>query len=832
MDWPLRAKMAALLVVASLLPLAVSAFIEIRQAQKRLLANSAALLAARGDQLLGELDTFHRGYRLFARRFAHVPSVVAFAQGPREIVDPLHLAVRAILKALAASDPDVLGLAILDVSGTVRIATEDRLIGKNLSYHHDIREALRGAADISDIHLAEPEVGQAPTIAYMAPVSGPDAKTTGVVVVWVRAAALWNIAKASNELAGPRSFAVVYDRHGIRIAHTYRDDVVFRPGGRLDPATVDALVAERRFGDNTRALLEDVRAFPEQFDRARSASPDRGLFRGFSPVNQQWNLGVARRLETLPWTIFYIIPEDSLNAQVAQMTREKTVFAGGIVLVALLAGTLCAAVILKPIRSLATATASLARGDLRARVPTGHADELGRLGTSFNAMGEQLEVQAMDLQRAHEELEQRVHARTAELVRTTQTLEIEVRERQRAEESLATTLDSIGDAVIATDLDGRVVRMNPVAEQLTGWPLEAAKGRPLAEVFCILDEDTRHPVESPVARVLREGVVVGLANYTVLAARDGTERPIADSGAPIRGPKGEIRGVVLVFRDQTEGRRMEAMRAKSLHLESQNVRIREADRLKSEFLANMSHELRTPLNGIIGFAQLMHDGKVGPVSPDHKEYLGDILTSGHHLLRLINDVLDLAKVESGKMDLRPEPLEPERVIGEVRDILRTLAAQKHVELRTEVDARLMRIVVDPAKLKQVLYNYLSNALKFTPDGGRVAIRVAPEGEDDFRLEVEDTGIGIAAENLPKLFVEFQQLDATLGKKHQGTGLGLALTRKLVEAQGGRVGVRSEPGRGSVFFAILPRVTAVLPRVTPVPAPVPSIERGAADEPTG
>src|SRR5207245_11723103 len=136
--------------------------------------------------------------------------------------------------------------------------------------------------------------------------------------------------------------------------------------------------------------------------------------------------------------------------------------------------------------------------------------------------------------------------------------------------------------------------------------------------------------------------------------------------------------------------------------------------LKSEFLANMSHELRTPLNAIIGFSELMHDGKVGPVSADHKEYLGDILTSSHHLQQLINDVLDLAKVESGKMEFRPEAVDLGKLITEVRDILRTLTAEKRIKLAWEVDPALDAIVADPAKLKQVLYNYLSNALKFTP----------------------------------------------------------------------------------------------------------------------
>jgi len=218
----------------------------------------------------------------------------------------------------------------------------------------------------------------------------------------------------------------------------------------------------------------------------------------------------------------------------------------------------------------------------------------------------------------------------------------------------------------------------------------------------------------------------------------------------------------------------------------------------------MSHELRTPLNSIIGFAELMHRGKVGHVSAEHKEYLGDILTSSKHLLQLINDVLDLAKVESGKMEFRPEKVDLAKLIGEVRDILRGLAASKRIQVAADVDPAVASAVVDPARLKQVLYNYLSNALKFTPEDGRVAIRIAPEGPDFFRLDVEDTGIGIRKDDLVRLFVEFQQLDTSSAKKHQGTGLGLALTRRIVENHGGSVHVRSSFGQGSTFSALLPR----------------------------
>jgi signal transduction histidine kinase len=240
-------------------------------------------------------------------------------------------------------------------------------------------------------------------------------------------------------------------------------------------------------------------------------------------------------------------------------------------------------------------------------------------------------------------------------------------------------------------------------------------------------------------------------------------------------------------------------------LEVEKRRAQEANRMKSEFLANMSHELRTPLNAIIGFAKLMAHGKVGPVSPLHQEFLEDILKSSDHLLQLINDVLDLAKVEAGKMEFHPQAIVLPALIAEVRDILRAVAASKQIRIDTHIDPACSELFLDPAKLKQVLYNYLSNALKFTGEGGRVSIKVRSEDAAMFRIDVEDSGIGIRPEDLKVLFTEFRQLDASASKRYQGTGLGLALTRRIVEAQGGKVGVSSTLGQGSIFSALLPRV---------------------------
>jgi PAS domain S-box-containing protein len=229
----------------------------------------------------------------------------------------------------------------------------------------------------------------------------------------------------------------------------------------------------------------------------------------------------------------------------------------------------------------------------------------------------------------------------------------------------------------------------------------------------------------------------------------------------------------------------------------------EASRSKTNFMAKISHDLRSPLNGIIGFAELIYHGKVGPTPPDQKEYLGDILTSARHLLLLINDVLDIAKVESGKMEFFPEPTDLNKILSETKDIFQMLIQEKNMQVEMYVDPALKNVLIDPGRLKQVIYNFVSNALKCTAEHGKVSIRIVPHGANRLRLEVEDNGIGIRKEDLNRLFVEFQQLDSKVAKKYPSSGLGLALTKHIVEAQGGSVGVESTFGKGSTFFAILP-----------------------------
>jgi signal transduction histidine kinase len=232
--------------------------------------------------------------------------------------------------------------------------------------------------------------------------------------------------------------------------------------------------------------------------------------------------------------------------------------------------------------------------------------------------------------------------------------------------------------------------------------------------------------------------------------------------------------------------------------------MREASVHKSRFLAQMSHELRSPLNSIIGFTEVICDKRAGPLTETQEEFLGDSLRSARHLLALINDILDLEKIAAGHVVLSPEPLDLHLLIEETVHELSILAAvDKKVRLSTELDERVRRVVLDRQKTKQILINLLTNAIKFTPDGGRVIVRSRAAETARCVLEVEDTGVGISEDDRARLFHEFEQLELAPSKRQQGTGLGLVLTKKLAEAQGGTIAVSSQVGVGSTFSVTLP-----------------------------
>jgi signal transduction histidine kinase/DNA-binding response OmpR family regulator len=443
-------------------------------------------------------------------------------------------------------------------------------------------------------------------------------------------------------------------------------------------------------------------------------------------------------------------------------------------------------------------------GDFRSPIPAAGGDELGDLARQANQMAQSLE--RLESERGRVDWLKGVQSELSEQLRG----ELEPREvAERALFVLCRSLHCPVGALYSKGPDGDFRLLGGHALSAGEGGLRFRPGEGLAGQAALQTEITI--VEAPADGLrITSGIIQGSSRAVALVPllRIGKVTALLElvSLQPWSEPSTEllasVRETLAIALDVARGRN--ELRGLLAETQRQADELTRAGAYKSQFLANMSHELRTPLNAILGFTQLLHEGEVGPLTDEQREFLGNVLTSSRHLLRLINDVLDLAKVESGRLDFRPEPIDLPQLIGEVNAILRTTAADKNVRVEMEVDPAIGSVALDPARLKQVLYNYLSNALKFTPSGGLVTVRASPEGADFFRLEVHDTGSGIRPEDLSKLFVEFQQLDTGATKKHAGTGLGLALTKRIVEAQGGSVGVRSTPGVGSVFHAVLPR----------------------------
>ena len=411
--------------------------------------------------------------------------------------------------------------------------------------------------------------------------------------------------------------------------------------------------------------------------------------------------------------------------------------------------------------------------------------------------------------------------------------------RRRAEANerwLSAVLSSIGDAVIATDGQGRVAFTNPVAQSLTGWTEDEAKGKPLGNVFTIVSEEDRRPAETPVARVIREGVVVGLANHTALIAQDGTERPIADSAAPIKDDDDKIVGVVLVFRDVTDERRHEQERECLLAAEqAARSEAEAANRAKDRFIAVLSHELRTPLTPVLIAASSLLEQGDGALDPSVRSVLEMVKRNVELESRLIDDLLDVSRIARGRLVLDLKTVDVHLAIRDCVEICREETSGAGLDVVLDLAARHHHVRGDHARLMQVVWNLVRNAARFTPGGGTLSIRTGnapgtggeqatgtdgPGPAQGLIVEFTDTGVGIDPALQDRIFEPFYQGDAEVRRRPEGLGLGLAISRSIAEAHGGRLSVQSlRPGQGSTFrleLGTVPAETTSAPEPTRLP----------------
>jgi signal transduction histidine kinase len=524
------------------------------------------------------------------------------------------------------------------------------------------------------------------------------------------------------------------------------------------------------------------------------------------------------------WLVFVERPAaDAYAALREPIIRSVVIFLLGLAL-ALLASGFLARRMVAPIRTLQEGAARIGAGDLDHRVAVATGDEL-------EALGDELNRSAAELAAARRTLEQKVAARTRELGRSLEELHAlgEVARAVSSSLDIDTVLDTIvaravhlagasGGVLYEYDEDterfsrirGACAVEDDLLQVLRAHPLRLGEGAAGQAA------ELRGPVQ--VTDVLAEGSY-DVTRVRVIFERRGYRSLLA---VPLLFEEAIV-GVLAIWRRepgllaQPVVNLVQTLATQSV-LAIQNARLFQeiadksrqleaASRHKSEFLANMSHELRTPLNAVIGFSEVLAEGMFGELNAKQAEYVRDIMESGRHLLSLINDILDLSKVEAGRMELELGEFDLVSVIDGALLLLRERASRKNIELARSVDDSVGIVCADERKVKQVLLNLLSNALKFTPECGRIAVRAAVrEGMDE--VAESDTGVGIAPEEQDAVFEEFRQVGAS-AKRVEGTGLGLALARKFIELHGGRIGVESELGAGSTFTFTIP----VIPRAS-------------------
>lgn len=354
-------------------------------------------------------------------------------------------------------------------------------------------------------------------------------------------------------------------------------------------------------------------------------------------------------------------------------------------------------------------------------------------------------------------------------------------------ELLSVTFSSMDDGVIVVDPEKRIVLFNRVAEILAGWEFERVQDRGLDEIFRVVDERTRQKVESPIDKVLKSSKAELGADFEVLLAMDGGERPIASKAAPIRSSDGAVTGIVMVFRDV--------------------AREREIERLKQDFISSISHELRTPLTSIKAYTETILSDSNMP-EETKRQFLGIIDEESNRLAGLIEGLLDVSRIESGTMKIVREPVDIVAVARKVLTALQALADKQNVRLESDIDDDLAIFEGDEDKIQSALTNLVNNAIKFTSRDGRVCVSVR-QRDDQLVMRVSDTGMGMPKEALPRIFDRFYRVPHP-GKHIQGTGLGLAIVKKIVMMHGGRIEVESELNRGTTFTIFLPLTEATAP----------------------
>jgi len=364
-------------------------------------------------------------------------------------------------------------------------------------------------------------------------------------------------------------------------------------------------------------------------------------------------------------------------------------------------------------------------------------------------------------------------------------------------------IDSFPWGISVVDRGGKVVVWNRLAEELTGVNRNQLLQKTIFE--------NPEPRIYPLAEKIRDSLDSNSFFQSINCfSVKGSSREVFSTGKIIIDKQGEISGLVILLKEERE----QEVRAKDrreqkdikvpVHLGEMTAMLEELSRVKSQFLSTISHELRTPLNSIIGFSEILIDRTFGQINEKQERYIKNIYQSGKHLLSMINDILDLNRVGEWKSMLSPGEFPLSKVFNSIQGILKIPALKKNISLTLAVDEKISLVQADEVKLKKIIYNLVDNAIKFTPPGGKVEVEGRPLDENFIRISVVDSGMGISIDNRKRIFEKFEQIDGDLTRKYEGVGLGLTVTKRLVELHGGKIWVEGKKGKGSEFIFTIPK----------------------------
>jgi PAS domain S-box-containing protein len=427
-------------------------------------------------------------------------------------------------------------------------------------------------------------------------------------------------------------------------------------------------------------------------------------------------------------------------------------------------------------------------------------DMLSNIARMLGLWLEQRETEAavraahQELEELNRDLEKRVEERTTEI--------------SRREATYRALFENSNDGIFLLLPNGENLSANQKALNMLGYTLKEYQEITHHNVNAVASPDQRNDADERFSAALR-GEYVPLYERTFVG-KNGKRVDVEINLSPVRDATGKVIMVQSVVRDITERKKAEeALRESRDKLSAANAALEKASRLKDEFLASMSHELRTPLTGILGLSEALQMRTYGELNEKQIKALMNIETSGRHLLELINDILDLSKIEAGKLEMQFEPCSVSDICQASLQLVKGMAHQKRQNIAFNIDPVSIVVRADPRRLKQMLVNLLSNAVKFTPNGGELGLTVRENAaERNVELIVWDKGIGIQPENIDKLFKPFLQLDSSLARQYSGTGLGLSLVQRMAEMHGGSIQVNSSPGEGSQFTILLPHETQI------------------------